>query len=598
MRIHDEVARLDALRALNLLDTPISESFDRITRMAAQIFGLPIAAISLTDTDRQWFKSRVGVDHQSIPRAGAPCAAVAETASAVVISDLVADPEYIDTPLFHQGIRFYAGAPLVTSDGYGLGALCVLGTEPRDTTPEEVAALTDLAAMVMAQIELQHAFGRIDPISNLPNRTQFLEDLDDLAREHPGELRFAVLVDIARSEQVGSLIRVMGTTSFDEFIRSAGQTITDFIGPDRQAYHVGETQFALLSDAGYSLDSYKTTLAAGMRATTRGSTLRYVTTPIAGMVPFRLGQMRPRDVLRAAHSAAQDARSSDGAIGVYSAAMDRPHLRNFDLLRAFGEALEQPGQLRLAYQPRIDLVTGRCVAAEALLRWEHPELGSVSPGEFMPVIENTPLARDTTALVFDTALAQIREWHLSGLRIPIAINISAANLEEEDFAINLELALLKHRVPAQMVELELTESAVMEDSGRAIDRLEAIRALGVRIAIDDFGTGHSSLSYLQRLPVQIVKIDQSFIRGMAGGDERDRILVRTMITLAHQLGLRVVAEGVESAAVDAALVALGCEEAQGFFYARPLDASAFASWYDRFNTGHPTIAPTAPRAVA
>jgi len=214
------------------------------------------------------------------------------------------------------------------------------------------------------------------------------------------------------------------------------------------------------------------------------------------------------------------------------------------------------------------------------------------------VIENTPLARDTTALVFDTALAQIREWHLSGLRIPIAINISAANLEEEDFAINLELALLKHRVPAQMVELELTESAVMEDSGRAIDRLEAIRALGVRIAIDDFGTGHSSLSYLQRLPVQIVKIDQSFIRGMAAGDERDRILVRTMITLAHQLGLRVVAEGVESAAVDAALVALGCEEAQGFYYARPLEASAFAGWYDRFNTGHPTIAQMPPRAVA
>jgi len=597
MRIYDEIARLDALRQLNLLDTPVSESFDRITRMAAQIFGLPIAAISLTDTDRQWFKSRVGVDHQSIPRAGAPCAAVAETASAIVIPDLVDDPDYADSPLGRQGIRFYAGAPLVTSEGHGLGALCVLGTEPRSATPQEIDALNDLAAMVMAQIELQHAFGRINPVSNLPNRTQFLEDLDDLAREHPGELRFAVLVDLARSEQVGSLIRVMGTLSFDEFIRSAGQTITDFIGPQRQAYHVGETQFALLSDASYSLESYRTTLAAGMRATTRGSALRYVTTPIAGLVPFRLGQMRSRDVLRAAHSAAQDARRSDGAIGIYSAAMDRPHLRNFDLLRAFGEALEQPGQIRLAYQPRIDLVTGRCVAAEALLRWEHPELGSVSPGEFMPVIENTPLARDTTALVFDTALAQIRAWHLSGLRIPIAINISAANLEEEDFATNLELALLKHHVPAQMVELELTESAVMEDSGRAIDRLEAIRALGVRIAIDDFGTGHSSLAYLQRLPVQIVKIDQSFIRGMAVGDERDRILVRTMISLAHQLGLRVVAEGVESAAVDAALVALGCEEAQGFYYARPLEAAAFAGWYDRFNTGHPTIRQVAPRAA-
>jgi GAF domain-containing protein len=183
--VHDylEDARLDALYQLKLLDTSASESFDRITRMASQIFGLPIAAVSLTDRDRQWFKSRVGVDHRSVPRDKAPCAKVAETNELLVVEDLLSDPYYADSVLSRAGTRFYAGAPLVTSDGYGLGALCVLGTEPRKASGTELAALTDLAAMVMAQIELQHAFGRIDPVSGLPTRNQFCDDLADMARD-------------------------------------------------------------------------------------------------------------------------------------------------------------------------------------------------------------------------------------------------------------------------------------------------------------------------------------------------------------------------------------------------------------------------------
>ncbi|WP_010217900.1 putative bifunctional diguanylate cyclase/phosphodiesterase [Sphingomonas sp. PAMC 26621] len=583
MRTTDEVARLDALRQLNLLDTPASESFDRITRMAAQIFGVPVAAVSLTDSDRQWFKSRVGVAEPSMPRADAPCSQVVETAGMVIIPDLATDPVYADSTIGRKGFRFYAGAPLITADGHGLGALCVLGTEPHAATEPEIKALRDLAAMVMAQIEMQHSLGRTDPVTGLPNRLQFFENFDDLARENPGQLRFVALIDLARGDQVDSLIRVLGTNFIDEFVKLAARTVAGLIGTHRTLYHVGETQFALISEPGHSLDSYYAILEAGVKASVVASSARLVTTLTAGIAPVTLGTMRSRDALRAAHSAAQDARNSEGAIGVFSPAMDGPHLRNFDLLRAFGTALEQDDELCLAYQPRIDLATGRCIGAEALLRWCHPTLGDVSPAEFIPVIENTALARATTAFVLDTGLAQVRAWQVAGLRVPLAINISAANLEEEDFALNLQLLLAKHQVPAAMVELELTESAVMADGDNGLARLEALRAIGVRIAIDDFGTGHSSLAYLQRLPAQIIKIDQSFVRGMGEGNARDRILVRTMISLARQLGLQVVAEGVETAAVDAALAAMGCEEAQGYFYARPLAADVFATWYRRFN---------------
>ena len=216
-----EDARLDALAQLKLLDTPPSESFDRITRMASQIFGLPVAAVSLTDRDRQWFKSRVGIDHCSIPRDKAPCAAVAESTVPLVVEDLLADPHYADSVLARAGTRFYAGAPLITSDGYGLGALCVLGTVPRQVSPAELAGLVDLAAMVMAQIELQHAFGRIDPISGLPTRNQFRDDLTDLARDRGGEPRFAVVVDLARDDQISRIARAMGGARVDEMIREA-----------------------------------------------------------------------------------------------------------------------------------------------------------------------------------------------------------------------------------------------------------------------------------------------------------------------------------------------------------------------------------------
>ena len=237
VRDFQEEARLDALTQLKLLDTSPSESFDRITRMAAQIFGLPIAAVSLTDRDRQWFKSRVGVEHCSIPRDKAPCSAVAEARDLVVIEDFATHPCYSNSVLAEHGTRFYAGAPLVTRDGYGLGALCVLGAEPRVATPEELAALTDLAAMVMEQIELQHAFGRIDPVSGLPTRAQFCDDLADLALDCPGQARIAVVADLARDDQIAKIVGAMGAARLDELVREAAHAIQNILGPDRTAYH-------------------------------------------------------------------------------------------------------------------------------------------------------------------------------------------------------------------------------------------------------------------------------------------------------------------------------------------------------------------------
>ncbi len=576
---HDyrEEARLDALYQLKLLDTSPSESFDRITRMASQIFGLPVAAVSLTDRDRQWFKSRVGVDHCSIPRDKAPCAQVAESTEPLVIEDMAANPCYADSVLGRAGTRFYAGAPLITSDGYGLGALCVLGSEPRQISSTELSALVDLAAMVMAQIELQHAFGRVDPVSGLATRNQFRDDLIDMAREHPGEERLAVVVDLARDDQISRIARVMGGARVDEMIREATRSLREALGPGRAAYHVGSAQFAFLSPAGVEQIAYMEELRSAFAAIRSSSSVRFVTNVAIGVRPFILGKMSADDVLRGAVSAAQDARSVDGSVATYSSANDTAHRRQYGLLRDFGTALEAGDQLRLAFQPRIDLATGRCVGAEALLRWRHPRLGEVSPAEFIPIIEQTSLARATTQWVLDTAMDQLANWRMGGA-LTVSVNISATNLAETDLVDRIRSGLRRRGLQTGQLEIELTESAIMAQPEQALAMLHDMADAGICLAIDDFGTGHSSLAYLQRLPARVVKIDQLFIRNLTQAQGSDFVLVETMIGLAHKLGYRVVAEGIETQAAADMLVQLGCEEAQGFWFGRPMEAATFVEW--------------------
>jgi EAL domain-containing protein (putative c-di-GMP-specific phosphodiesterase class I)/GGDEF domain-containing protein len=571
-----EATRLDALRRLDLLDTMPSETFDRITRMASQLFDLPISAISLTDSTRQWFKSRVGVDHNSIPRERAPCAEVATTRNMLVINDLQADDFYADSVLGAQGVRFYAGAPLITRDGHGLGSLCVLGTEPRVASPAELAALTDLAAMVMSQIELQHAFGRVEPVSGLPNRLQFFEDIEDLGRESSGTQRLAVLIDLARIDQISNGTRVMGSAYVDDVVQTAARLVRVALGPSRKAYHVAATQFAFLAPAGVDEDAYLLTLSSALHEMQQSSDVKFMMTAAIGVAPFTLGK-NTADVLRQAHSAALDARTNGTTVSLYSAESDIAHQRRFRLLNDLGPALEATDQLRLVFQPRLDLVTQRCVGAEALLRWSHPELGNIAPGEFIPIVEQTTLAGPVTAWVLDRALRQLKAWTAQGIDIPLSVNISAANLEEADFAQQVQLAVMKHGVRPGCLELELTESAVMQNGDHALSQLNILSESGIRLAIDDFGTGYSSLAYLQRLPADVVKIDRAFVADLDKG-EKERLLVRAMIKLSHDLGYRVVGEGVETAAIQQWLTEMQCDEAQGYFIARPLEADQFEAW--------------------
>jgi EAL domain-containing protein (putative c-di-GMP-specific phosphodiesterase class I) len=309
----------------------------------------------------------------------------------------------------------------------------------------------------------------------------------------------------------------------------------------------------------------------------QASVLPPLASPVVGVAPFRLGEVTGEHLLRTAHSAAQDARNSGLRVSIYSEAADDRHQRRFRLLSDVPHALAADDQFSLAFQPRVDLGSGVCVGVEALLRWRHPVLGNVPPAEFIPMVEQTDLARPLTAWVIETAIQQSLAWRDQGIAVPISINVSAANLEEQAFADRLIQRLKDVGLPCRSIEVEVTESALIRDGTRVGQHLEVLRKSGIKVAIDDFGTGYSSLSYLQTLPADVIKIDQSFIRGLKGND-RGRLLVRSMISMAKSLDFQVVAEGVEDQESFEFLRSCGCDEAQGYLISRPVTPPALLEW--------------------
>jgi EAL domain-containing protein (putative c-di-GMP-specific phosphodiesterase class I)/GGDEF domain-containing protein len=576
--IENEEARLNALRDLRLLDTPPSESFDRITRLASRLLGAPVSTVSLTDSDRQWFKSRVGVDLAEIPRAQAPCHYAIRSDEVFVVTDMLEDKRFCSSPMAQAGIRFYAGAPLITRTGYGLGTLCVVDDKPRALADDERCVLRDLAAMVMTQIELQNTVGRIDPTSGYPNQHQMFEDIEDLALRCPGAEWTGLLIELVPSDQINQGSRVLGASYVEDLMRSAMQTIRRTLGDGVRIYQVGSTCCAVLLDGSAALrwQPLAEEVTERLRQSISCAGIPISLDPAIGVHFLRAGEAAPRDVLRQLVGAADDARRSGRLIATYCEDRDRAHARSFMLLTDLRRALAGQDELTLAYQPRISLASGRCLGAEALLRWRHPTLGDVSPGEFIPLVEQTALARPLTGWVVDAAVRQAADWG-RGTGPRVSINASPMNLEETDFTERLADQLARHRLDPHAIELEFTESALARDGARVLDQLSALQRLGVEIAIDDFGTGYSSLSYLQQLPVSVLKIDRCFIRSLETRTH-DQKLVRAMITMAHDLGYRVVAEGIETEATYELLASWGCDEAQGYFISRPLPPSAFQRW--------------------
>jgi EAL domain-containing protein (putative c-di-GMP-specific phosphodiesterase class I)/GGDEF domain-containing protein len=443
-------------------------------------------------------------------------------------------------------------------------------------TDEQLATLTDLAAMVMDQIELQHSLGRIEPSSGLPNRFQLVNDLADLANNHGSGEQIISLLDLAQTAQLDRMIRVVGISYLDGLIAKVRNILNRHLGDEGMAYHIAPTQFVFLCPADKSLAEYNMFLNGMMSDLKQEHEFQITMTPSIGSFIFNFGESNTEEILRSVQGAVQDARERSEKIAFFSSAMDLQHERSFTIQKEFPNALASE-QLSLAFQPRVDAATGAFRSAEVLLRWQHPTLGNISPAEFIPIIEASEYARPMTHWVLRTALRQLSNWNAAGTHLTLSINLSAINIQEPDFMDRLKLMLAEFRIGTHQIEFELTETAMMMQTSSAIELLQTLSDHGIRLSIDDFGTGYSSLAYLQKLPVHVVKIDRSFVNGIANS-QRERILVQSMIELSHRMGYQVVAEGVETREIADLLATMKCEELQGYWISRPLTSGAFSNW--------------------
>jgi EAL domain-containing protein (putative c-di-GMP-specific phosphodiesterase class I) len=294
------------------------------------------------------------------------------------------------------------------------------------------------------------------------------------------------------------------------------------------------------------------------------------------------------DLLRCADVAMYLAKHAASGVAAYRRQLDHHTPERLALMSDLGTAIRE-NQLRLVYQPIVSLRDRRLIGFEALVRWLHPAMGLVRPTRFIPLAEMSDLIHPLTDWVADHALDQLRRWHDEGLDLSIALNLSTRNLLNQGWASRMQRLIERHGVRPERVELEITETALISDPERALELLEHMASLGVRISIDDFGTGYSSLSYLKRLPVSTLKIDRGFVRDMTS-DEQDRVIVRSTIKLAQSLGLQVLAEGVESQDILDELEAFDCDRAQGFHIARPMPPTTVTDWVKRNGEWTPRIA--------
>jgi len=437
------------------------------------------------------------------------------------------------------------------------------------------AARTALSFRAIQELALRRRQAVTDELTGMPNRRALYERVDRaIAACGDGRLTL-LLIDLDGFKEVNDSL---GHNAGDLLLREIGPRLRDVLRDQDLLARLGGDEFGvLLEDAGVD-----TAVAVASRVRTalerplEVEGLELMVDASIGVATYPEHGTDADALMQHADVAMYHAKAARTGCEVYTAERDASSRDRLALLGGLRRAVDGD-ELVLHYQPKADFASGDVVAVEALVRWQHPERGLLAPGEFLPAAEQTALMRPLTLRVLDVALADCRRWLDGGRALSVAVNLAVANLIDRGFPAEVAAALDRHDVPAELLQLEITENVVMADPARALEVLDALRALGVGLSLDDFGTGHSSLAYLRRLAVDEIKIDRSFVSEMVA-DPDAAAIVRHTIDLARSLRLRVVAEGAEDAETWAALESAGCDLGQGYFLSRPIPAAELEAW--------------------
>jgi diguanylate cyclase (GGDEF)-like protein len=415
-----------------------------------------------------------------------------------------------------------------------------------------------------------------DALTGLPNRIELYDKMDSLIKCSPDSVFSLVIFDLDNFKAIND---TLGHSYGDELLKAIGSEIEKSFREDQMIVRLGGDEFAVILP---NHDLAKTVFR--VEELQHIFNLPFVIEGISlavgaswGIVVFPEHGLNRDDLMRRADVAMYEAKRSGIGYAVYDKKHDLNDPLRLELMGDLRYAIDR-GELVLHYQPKLEILTKKITGVEALVRWQHPKHGMIPPISFISIAEQIGIINPLTNWVLEESIKQCKEWEMQGIELKIAVNLSVRSLQDINFTKSVAKLLETYQLNPKKLQLEITESFLMSDATRAIDVLIEIRKLGIELDIDDFGTGYSSFSYMSQLPVNRIKIDKSFVMSM-GGQQGDAMIVRSLINLAHNLNLEVIAEGVENVQIWETLSSWGCDEAQGFYIARPTNASDFMTWF-------------------
>jgi diguanylate cyclase (GGDEF)-like protein/PAS domain S-box-containing protein len=561
--------------------------FKEACRLATMEGGFVTACIDMVEADGLHMHSearagRVLPSHPAALDAAWIATRAARQHQPLVCNDIAVDPAMapFHVHLETRGFRAAAAFPL-TVGARVIAVLTLVSDMPDVFDADELKVLNELAgdlsfALLFFDREEQLSYlAYYDAMTGLPNRRLFQDRLAQLL-QHAGTGVVAVaLINLDRFSQLND---AMGRHTGDALLVQIGQRLGHGLPDGFNVARIGGDTFALTLDALARGEDAAELLERSIFAVLDrpfqldGQEVRVSTRAGVALYPADGGDAET--VFKQAEAALKNARSCGQRCLFYAPRMNAALAARMALEHALQAALEEQ-QFEMYYQARVNLHSGGIVSAEALIRWNRPQHGVVGPVEFIALAEETGLIRPIGAWVIDTVCAQVRRWCDGGSpRVPVAINLSAVQCMQAELVNAIAASMATHGVDQELIEFELTETAVMNNPDEAACNLRALKALGVQLALDDFGTGYSSLAQLKRFPFDFVKIDRAFVAGVDSNAE-DQAIAAAIIAMAHSMGLKVVAEGVETEAQLAVMRSLRCDEMQGFLFSKPLPADQF-----------------------
>lgn len=596
----NETQRLELLKSLNVLDNDPSDELNEIVALASEWFSTPIALVSLLDEKRQWFMANQGAEVSETPREVAFCNHTVVSDDCFIVEDALESPLLADNPLVtgYPNIRFYAGVPMPMADGIIAGSFCLIDTKPRKLSAVEIDRLRHLGklasrlllnhsrllklkklsedlveknALVAAQSEELRIISEIDPLTKLNNRRSLQNKLDALGKKAVGA--DLILIDLDGFKDINDLF---GHAAGDACLQVVAERLKRMRHPHQFVARMGGDEFAMVLEncsgacdvsdiAGHVIEDLAEPILWQDKSFQLTASLG-IATHAAGTSISSSQAVRQADL--ALYKSKQAGRN---CATTYDSAIGEKAFERLNTLKSIQSALSK-NELELYYQAKVSMRDGRHNGFEALLRWNRPDGRVGTPASFRCALEDPKLSNEIGAQVIDLALKQARQWHDDGVPFEhIAINTSSFQYRDENFGKKLIAKIEKAGLLPSQIQVEVTEDIILSGSGKVLSNCSDMRAAGISIALDDFGTGFASLTHLQEFPVDVLKIDRSFMQKLGTHDGTPAI-IKSVCDLAKNLGIHVVAEGVETEIQVTFLKSIGCDTAQGYLFHRPVSA--------------------------